>query len=241
MRPRPRSKNDLTIYDTFAADWWTGRVRFMRNLRALVEVRMRFFDKVVPRWKGAHVLDVGCGGGLMSLAMAQRAAHVVGVDPSVESLEAGRREAARAGLAVEFRPGVGESLPVDRASMDIVLCVDVLEHVTDLARVVRECGRVLKPGGLLLFDTINRGRLATFLVVHVTEGLLRMAPRGTHDPAMFVTPAELAEHLDAAGFSTPVMQGLMPLWLRRDLSPVFVLVPFLHVMYLGHATLDRQP
>jgi 2-polyprenyl-6-hydroxyphenyl methylase/3-demethylubiquinone-9 3-methyltransferase len=230
-----KRRNDLEIYDRHAADWWSGRSRFMRSLQALVAPRMRYFDQIVGAWQGRRVIDVGCGGGFMSVALAERGAQVRGVDPSEGSIRAARAHADGLGLPLEFQVGAGEALPMEDASADAVICVDVLEHVADLAQVVREFSRVLKPGGVLLFDTINRTWLARLLVVHVGEDLLRLLPRGTHDPRMFIKPAELRGLLGKSGFSNPSLVGLGPVAIDLHGSPVFRQLPTLQVMYMGSA------
>jgi 2-polyprenyl-6-hydroxyphenyl methylase/3-demethylubiquinone-9 3-methyltransferase len=227
-------RNDLTIYETHAADWWTGQKRFMRALQALVPPRLRFFDEAVPDWRGRRVIDVGCGGGFMSVALAHRGARVLGIDPSKGSLAAARAQAERAGVPLELAEGVGESLPAPSGEADAVVCVDVLEHVKDLKQVVSELARVLRPGGVLLFDTINRNWLARAVVIHLAEDVLRITPKGTHDPKLFIKPSELSALLEVAGFEQLTLAGLGPLALNLKGDPVFTRLPFRSVMYMGH-------
>lgn len=228
------ARNDLSIYDTYAADWWSGQRRFMRALQGIVPPRLRFFDEAVPDWRGKRVIDVGCGGGFMSIPLAQRGARVLGVDPSKASIAAARSRAQQLGLALEVAEGVGESLPAASGETDAVVCVDVLEHVKDLKQVVAEFARVLRPGGVLLFDTINRSWLARAVVIHLAEDVLRITPKGTHDPALFIKPAELCALLEGAGFTKPALAGLGPIALNLRGDPVFARLPFRSVMYMGH-------
>jgi len=116
-----------------------------------------------------------------------------------------------------------------------VVCVDVLEHVTDLGAVLREIARVLKPGGLFLFDTINRTYLAWFVVVFLGETVLRLLMPGTHDYALFIRPGELRDKLREAGLQPGPLQGLGPRGLDRRLDLTFGWFPTTHVMYIGHA------
>jgi 2-polyprenyl-6-hydroxyphenyl methylase/3-demethylubiquinone-9 3-methyltransferase len=229
-------RNDLTIYETHAADWWTGRSRFMRSLQALVAPRMRYFNESVPSWSGLRVLDVGCGGGFMSLAIAKLGADVIGIDPAPGAVSAAAAEAKSQRSSAQFKVGVGESLPVQSAWADVVVCVDVLEHVADLPQVIHEFARVLKPGGTLLFDTINRNWLASFLVVYLAEDVLGIVPKGTHAPAMFIKPKELSHLLATHQFSSPDLAGLGPIGLNLRGDPIFARLPTRLVMYMGHCT-----
>jgi 2-polyprenyl-6-hydroxyphenyl methylase/3-demethylubiquinone-9 3-methyltransferase len=145
------------------------------------------------------------------------------------------RGTGEAGLAIDYRVGSGEAIPLADGSVDCVVCVDVLEHVADIDRVLDEIVRVLKPDGLFLFDTINRTRLAAFVIVHLGESVLRLLPRGTHDPAKFITPAELAGALVARGFRVGPFVGLGPCGLNRRLDFTFGRFPSVHIMYAGHA------
>lgn len=141
-------RNDQSIYQDYAQSWWDGSQKFQRTLANQVPPRLAFFDRVAPNWKGMEVLDLGCGGGFMSEALAQRGAHVTGIDPSVASLEAARKHAQSQGLEIVYRKGVGESIPLDTRSVDRVVCVDVLEHVQDVEKVLVEIYRVLRPHGI---------------------------------------------------------------------------------------------
>jgi len=228
-------RNDQSIYRTHAPHWWDGSQRFLRVLHNLVPARLALFDGIVGAWRGTTVLDLGCGGGFMAEALARRGAAVIGVDPVAEVVAAAREHALLAGLAIDYRVGVGEAIPLADGSVDHVVCVDVLEHVADLDRVLDEIVRVLRPGGLFLFDTVNRTLLATLVVVHLGEGVLRLLPCGTHDPARFIRPAELRAKLVARGLHVGPFLGFGPRGLDRRLDLTFGRVPTTQIMYLGHA------
>jgi 2-polyprenyl-6-hydroxyphenyl methylase / 3-demethylubiquinone-9 3-methyltransferase len=234
-------KNDLSIYRTHASNWWDGSQRFLRLLHNLVPARLSIFDKVIGAWDGKTVLDLGCGGGFMSEAMAKRGATVIGVDPTEAAVVAARAHASEEGLAIEYRVGSGEAIPLADRSVDCVVCVDVLEHVADVDSVLDEIARVLKPDGLFLFDTINRTMLATFVLVHIGERILGLLPCGTHDPAKFITPSELGVKLVARGLSVGPIVGLGPCGLDRRLDFTFGRLPTVQIMYLGHARLRSVP
>ena len=233
-------RNDLSIYYTHAPNWWDGSQRFLRLLHNLVPARLSVFDQVIGVWHGKTILDLGCGGGFMSEAMVKRGATVIGVDPTEAAVVAARAHASEEGLAIEYRVGSGEAIPLADRSVDCVVCVDVLEHVADLDSVLDEIARVLKPDGLFLFDTINRTMLATFVIVHIGERILGLLPWGTHDPAKFITPSELAAKLGARGLSVGPIVGFGPCGLDRRLDFIFGRLPTVQIMYLGHARLRSE-
>jgi 2-polyprenyl-6-hydroxyphenyl methylase/3-demethylubiquinone-9 3-methyltransferase len=141
-------------------------------------------------------------------------------------------------LAIRYLPGTGEKLPMADESMDYVVCVDVIEHVVDLDQVIGEARRVLRPGGTFFFDTINRTWLAALVVVFLGERIFRILPAGTHDPAKFIKPKELAAILATRGFTVSNFVGLGPCGLNSKLDFVFQTLPSTSIMYMGHATLD---
>lgn len=229
------------MYRTYAAGWWTGRHRWLRTMHNLVAPRLKYFDGVVKDWRGMSVLDLGCGGGFMAEALARRGAKVIGVDPSAPAIEAAREHARAEGLDIDYRVGSGEALPVPDGSLDCVVVVDVLEHVADPALVLDEIRRVLKPGAPILFDTLNRTKLAAFVFVFLGEVVLRIGPRGTHDPAKFIKPSELQAMLLSKGFDVGPMAGLGPSGLNRQLDIVFGRLPILSLMYMGYAAKIDAP
>ena len=230
-------RNDLTIYDSVADQWWSDEVRWVRTLKNLVPGRLRWFDRQID-WQGRDVLDLGCAGGFMAEALAQRGANVTGIDPAEGTIEVARQHARKSGLGIGYDVGFGEALPYADASFDAVVCVDVLEHVADLNQVLAQVARVLRPGGLFLFDTINRNSLARLATITLAEDVLRLLPRGTHDPAMFIKPRELRRALLGAGLVPGALTGLGPRGLnwRGDLT--FGPLPTTAVQYMGIA---RKP
>ena len=239
--PRPPiHRNDLSIYDV-SADWWGGETRWLRTLQNLVPARFAFFDPIVGDWRGEAVLDLGCGGGFMAVALSERGAKVTGIDPSAAAIAAARRHAQANDLGIDYRVAGGENLPFADGVFDIVVCVDVLEHVEDLKRVLFEVRRVLRPNGMFLFDTINRTRMASFLLVTIGENVIRLLPRGTHDPALFIAPDELARELEATGFDVGRFVGMGPCGLDRRFDFVFGLLPTTAIQYLGQATRRSSP
>jgi 2-polyprenyl-6-hydroxyphenyl methylase/3-demethylubiquinone-9 3-methyltransferase len=230
MRPE-----DVEIYDAVAAKWWDDSVRWVRTLKAMVPARMAFFDPIVGDWNGLKVLDLGCAGGFMTEALAERGAEPMGIDPSQGAIAAARAHAAGEGLSIPYHTGVGEALPFAEDSFDAVVCVDVLEHVTSLPEVLGEVARVLKPGGWFLFDTIHRNPLAAFAVVTAAERILRLLPRGAHDPAKFIRPSELRAGLEKEGFAVGPFRGLGPVGIDGRLDLRFGTTPFTGIIYIGSA------
>jgi 2-polyprenyl-6-hydroxyphenyl methylase/3-demethylubiquinone-9 3-methyltransferase len=227
-------RNDLTIYDKVAANWWSDDIRWVRTLKNLVPGRLKWMDRKID-WADKDVLDLGCAGGFMAEALDDRGARVTGIDPAAEAIAAARAHAAQGDRQITYDVGVGEALPYGDASFDAVVCVDVLEHVQDLALVLAEVARVLRPGGVFLFDTINRNPLARLATITVAEDILRLLPRGTHDPDMFIKPAELRVALQAAGLEPGRFTGLGPRGMNRRLDLTFGPLPLTAILYMGDA------
>jgi len=231
------TRNDLTIYDDAAAQWWSDDIRWVRTLKNLVPGRLSWMDDQID-WHGKAVLDLGCAGGFMAEALVARGAQVTGIDPADQAIEAARAHAAAEGHAITYDIGVGEALPYQPATFDAVVCVDVLEHVQDLPAVLAEAARVLRPGGLFLFDTINRNVLARLVTITIAENILRLLPRGTHDPALFIKPSEMRAAMTDAGLEPGPFTGLGPRGLTRRGDLTFGQLPLTTIQYMG---LARKP
>jgi 2-polyprenyl-6-hydroxyphenyl methylase/3-demethylubiquinone-9 3-methyltransferase len=230
----PPVRNDLQIYDDVAANWWSDDIRWVRTLKNLVPGRLSWFDTQIE-WNGKEVLDLGCAGGFMAEALAERGATVTGIDPAEKAIEAARAHAKESGLSIAYDVGVGENLPYADQSFDAVVCVDVLEHVSDLNQVLSEVMRVLKPGGQFLYDTINRNLFSRLAAITIAEDVLRILPKGTHDPEMFIRPKELHSALRQAGLTPGPETGLGPRGINRRGDLVFGRLPFKGVIYMGTA------
>src|SRR5712692_9720409 len=207
---------DNDLYDRLAATWWDPQ-GFLHVLRALNPARFGYMRRVLldefrltPA--GRRALDVGCGGGLLAEEFARLGFAVTGVDPSARSLDAARAHAAEAGLSIEYRQASGEALPFAESSFDVVYCCDVLEHVTDLARVIAESARVLKAGGVYLYDTINRTPQSKLILIKLFQewGWTSFMPPRLHDWEMFIRPSELARLLEQQGLRPGRVRGLKP-------------------------------
>ena len=230
-------RNNLDIYDEVAANWWSDDIRWVRTLKNLVPGRLGWFDRHID-WAGIDVLDLGCAGGFMAEALTDKGARVTGIDPAVQAIDAARTHADASGKTIKYDVGVGEDLPYEDDCFDAVVCVDVLEHVADLTKVLAEVARVLKPGGMFLFDTINRNPLSRFAAITIAENTLRLLPKGTHDPELFIKPKELRLALESAGLVPGPTTGLGPRGINRRGDLVFGPLPTQSVIYMGIA---RKP
>lgn len=229
-------RNNLDIYNDVAANWWSDDIRWVRTLKNLVPGRLKWFDKHAD-WSGKAVLDLGCAGGFMAEAMAARGASVSGIDPAQDAIVAAQQHAAENNLDISYNVGVGEQMPYPDATFDIVVCVDVLEHVKDLNQVLAEVARVLKPGGLFMYDTINRNFIARLATITVAEDILRLLPKGTHDPQMFIKPNELSTAITNAGLVCGPQTGLGPRGINRRFDFTFGPLPLKTIIYMGTAHL----
>jgi 2-polyprenyl-6-hydroxyphenyl methylase/3-demethylubiquinone-9 3-methyltransferase len=200
--------NNLQQYDDLASQWWNENSPF-KDLLHLNEPRFRFFESCFSEWQGKSVLDLGCGGGFVSEELARRGACVVGVDPASALVEVAKNHARESKLEIDYRVGTGEAIPAADASFDVVVCVDVLEHVADLDKVLKEVHRVLKPGGLFLYDTINKTLFSFLWMILLLEWVAGRIPRGTHDWFKFIKPKVLTEKLAQLGFSETNQKGIV--------------------------------
>jgi 2-polyprenyl-6-hydroxyphenyl methylase / 3-demethylubiquinone-9 3-methyltransferase len=207
---------DNTVYDRMADSWW-DEDGFLHALAALNPARFDYMRRVLmEKLRLApgvlQVLDIGCGGGLLTEEFARLGCAVVGVDPSVESLAVARRHAAGQGLAIRYQCATGEALPFVDESFDIVYCCDVLEHVNDWRQVIAETARVLRPGGAYLYDTINRTPQSRLIVIKLLQEWrwTALMPPRLHDWHMFIRPAELRRELEHHSLVPGGLTGLKP-------------------------------
>jgi len=205
-------RNDLTLYERHAHGWWDPNEPFFRSLRSVKRFHVRLLDDLVGdagALKGATVVDLGCGGGLFAMELSERGAGVIGVDLSAGSLAAGRAEADRRSANVRFVRADLRRTPLPSRCADLVLLSDVVEHVDDPRPALREAARLLVPGGALFVNTFDSGFLSALLVVHLGEGL-GLVPKGTHDPALFVSPSDLELHAAGCGLRLERLQREAP-------------------------------
>ena len=185
---------NLSYYDQWASQWWKIDAT-VAPLNRLYPLRFQFFDRYVSNWEGLKVLDVGCGGGFTCEFLAARGAQVTGIDQSASCIAAAKQHAADVNFSIDYYQGHSENLPFDPATCEIVVCVDVLEHVSYVFQSISEISRVVKPNSLVFFDTINRTWRSKLVMIWLLENTLRQIPYGVHDWRKFITPTELSELL----------------------------------------------
>jgi len=209
---------EIDRFSRLADQWWDPDGKF-RPLHKFNPVRLGYIktrlsahfgrDPLDPKaFTGLRLLDIGCGGGLLSEPMARLGAEIVGVDPSTTNIGVARLHAARAGLAIDYRATTAEALAAAGERFDAVLAMEVVEHVTDMPRFVAACAGMVKPGGVMLTATINRTLRAYALAIVGAERVLGWLPRGTHEYGKLVRPEELEPALTAAGLSIVERTGV---------------------------------
>lgn len=198
---------ELAKFGELASRWWDPEAEF-KPLHDINPLRLDWIDRSVGL-AGRQVLDVGCGGGILAESMAERGAAVTGIDLSDKPLAVARLHLLESGRQVVYRKAAAETLADEAAGrFDVVTCMEMLEHVPDPASTVRACARLVRPGGTVFFSTINRSPKAYLFAVIGAEYVLGLLPRGTHDYARFIRPAELVRHARDAGLETQEIVGL---------------------------------
>ena len=222
MAPRGTSSVDAAEVDQFsrlAGDWWNPRGP-MAALHKFNPVRLAYIrDQAAARFdrdarkldclKDLRILDVGCGGGILSEPLARIGASVVGADPSAENIEAASAHARESGVAVDYRATTAEDLAAANEKFDNVLAMEVVEHVSDVGLFVNTCAAMVKPGGLMIAATINRTMKSFALAIVGAEYVLRWLPRGTHQWDKFVTPNELEIAFERGGLRVIGEKGVI--------------------------------
>lgn len=202
------SAAELTKFGELAERWWDPKGP-QRPLHELNPARLAYVRERVTL-RGAQVLDVGCGAGLFSEALAGEGASVVALDLAPELIEIARLHLLESGYSVDYRLQSAESLAeAQPESFDVVVCMEMLEHVPDPAATVQACARLLKPGGQLFLSTLNRTPAAFALAIVAAEYIAGLLPRGTHSYAQFIRPAELGGWLREAGLELRDVSGLL--------------------------------
>lgn len=198
---------ELDKFSQVAHRWWDTESEF-KPLHEINPLRLSFIQKHCEL-QGAKVLDVGCGGGILSEGLAKAGADVTGIDLAKKSIKVAKLHALDQGLTIDYQVVAVETLAEQApASFDVVTCLEMLEHVPNPESVVRACANLVKPGGMVFFSTLNRNAKAYLLAVVGAEYVLRMLPRGTHEYARFIKPSELGRMARTAGLDLQEMTGL---------------------------------
>ena len=226
---------ELAKFEKLASRWWDRNSEF-KPLHDINPLRAGFIDSKVEVCD-KQLLDIGCGGGILSEAMARRGARVTGIDMGAAPLAVARLHLLESGLDIHYTQESAEAHATTHAnSYDIVTCLEMLEHVPDPQAVVRACHQLLKPGGHLFVSTINRNAKAWLFAVVGAEYVLRMLPRGTHDYRKFIKPSELAAWARNAGLHLGELRGMS----YNPLTRQYKLGTDVDVNYLMHFTKAEQ-
>jgi 2-polyprenyl-6-hydroxyphenyl methylase / 3-demethylubiquinone-9 3-methyltransferase len=215
---------ELAKFSDLAHRWWDPESEF-RPLHQINPLRLEWINGIAPL-QGKKVLDVGCGGGILTDAMARSGAHALGIDLATKSLKVAQLHALEAQTPnVQYREVAVEALAAEQpASFDVVTCMEMLEHVPDPSSIVRACAQLVKPGGHVFFSTLNRNAKSFLFAIVGAEYVLNLLPRGTHEYAKFIRPSELARDCREAGLEWQHTRGMEynPLtrryWLSGDTS-----------------------
>ncbi len=198
---------ELDKFSALAHKWWDTNSEF-KPLHEINPLRLDYIDDHA-HISGKTVLDVGCGGGILSESMSNRGAQVTGIDLAEKSLKVAKLHLLETGAQVDYQCIAVETLAEQQpASFDVVTCMEMLEHVPDPASIIRACATLVKPGGWVFFSTLNRNPKSYLYAIVGAEYVLNMLPRGTHDYAKFIKPSELSRHARDAGLAINDIIGM---------------------------------
>lgn len=226
---------ELRKFSDLAHRWWDPASEF-RPLHEINPLRLDWIDRSAGTLAGKKVLDVGCGGGILSEGMAGAGADVTGIDLSEKALGVARLHLFESGLKVEYQLSSAEDFAeAHPAGFDVVTCMEMLEHVPDPASTIAACARLVKPGGHVFFSTLNRNPKSYLFAIIGAEYVLNLLPRGTHDYAKFIRPSELARYCRESGLETQELIGMS----YNPLTRVYSLGRDTDVNYLVHTLRER--
>jgi 2-polyprenyl-6-hydroxyphenyl methylase/3-demethylubiquinone-9 3-methyltransferase len=211
---------ELAKFSALASRWWDPESEF-KPLHAINPLRLDWISQNARGLGNKRVLDVGCGGGILAESMAARGAIVTGIDLAEKSLKVARLHSLETGIKVEYRNIAAEQIAADEPGQyDVVTCMEMLEHVPDPGSIIRACAALVKPGGHVMFSTINRNLKAFGYMILGAEYLLRLVPQGTHSYESFIRPSELIGDARRAGLEATEIRGLQyqPIGKRYSLT-----------------------
>ncbi len=225
---------EIAKFEALAARWWDLEGDF-KPLHAINPLRVNYIDERSPV-AGKKVIDIGCGGGILSEGLAQRGATVTGIDMGKQPLEVARLHLHESLLDIDYQHSTAEEMAVDhQETYDVVACLEMLEHVPDPASVIKACAAMCKPGGDLYFSTINRNPKSYLFAVIGAEYVLNILPKGTHDYAKFIRPSELSQFVRQADLELVDMTGLH----FNPITKHYKLAPGVDVNYMIHVRKPR--
>ena len=200
--------NEINKFEQLASRWWDRNSEF-KPLHDINPLRANWIDNLAPLAE-TTVLDVGCGGGILSEALAQRGAKVTGIDMGDAPLAVANLHKLESGVAVDYQKSTAEDFAVKhQQAFDTVTCLEMLEHVPDPSSVIKACADMVKPGGSVFFSTINRNPKSFLFAIVGAEYVLNLLPKGTHEYAKFIRPSEMATWIREAGLELDQMTGLV--------------------------------
>jgi len=198
---------EIQKFSELAHRWWDPSSEF-RPLHEINPLRLEWINQRIPL-AGKNVIDVGCGGGILAESMAKKGATVTGIDLSEKALKVADLHSLESGVQVRYKMIAAEEMAeAEAGQFDVVTCMEMLEHVPDPASIIRACTKLVKPGGHVFFSTLNRNPKSYLFAIIGAEYVLQMLPKGTHDYAKFITPAELSQDIRNAGLELKMMKGL---------------------------------
>lgn len=198
---------EIAKFEELASRWWDRESEF-KPLHDINPLRVDFIDQLASL-NGKKILDVGCGGGILSEAMAHRGAEVTGIDMGEAPLKVAKLHGLESGISVSYRQITVEELAMEQpGSYDIVTCMEMMEHVPDPSSIVDACSQLVKPGGHVFFSTLNRNPKSYMMAIVGAEYLLKLVPKGTHDFKKFIRPSELASWIRQSGLQSKKITGL---------------------------------
>lgn len=219
---------ELEKFSQLAHHWWDPNSEF-KPLHEINPLRLNYIDQVSSGLSGKHVVDVGCGGGILSESMAARGANVTGIDLSDKALKVAKLHLLESGHQVDYRKITVESLATEHPQhFDVVTCMEMIEHVPDPASVIKSCAQLVKPGGWVFFSTINRNPKAYLFAIIGAEYILQLLPRGTHEYAKFIKPSELGHMARDAGLAETKITGMT----YNPITKIYALEPDTSVNYI---------
>lgn len=223
--------NEIAKFEALASRWWDKSSEF-KPLHDINPLRLNYIDERA-HLPGKKVVDVGCGGGILSEGLCQRGAYVTGIDMGEAPLSVARLHGLESGVEVDYRQMTVEALAeAEAGTYDVVTCLEMLEHVPDPASVIAACAKLLKPGGALFLSTINRNPKAFMFAIVGAEHILKMLPKGTHEYKKFIKPSELTRYVRQANLDFQDITGMV----YNPLIKEYKLARDVDVNYLVHAT-----
>ncbi len=218
---------EIQKFSELAHRWWDPTSEF-RPLHEINPLRLEWINARVPL-AGKQVCDIGCGGGILAESIARKGATVTGIDLSEKALKVADLHSLESGIKVRYELIAAEELAAREAGQfDVVTCMEMLEHVPDPAAIVQACAKLVKPGGHIFFSTLNRNPKSYLFAIIGAEYILGLLPRGTHDYAKFITPAELSGYARTAGLKVQALKGMT----YNPLTKIYSLNQATNVNYL---------